>query len=97
MTFKKIYLKFLFFILLAFSSAAFAFEPAINLADLELDDGFKIYDSSLDDRTDFFVSNVGDVNADGIDDLAVSSFRIENWDVHTFFLVKKTASKLILI
>ena len=68
-----------FFYIIAFifinTSSIAGLEHPLNLADIDGVNGFKLFDSSLDDRTNFFVSNIGDVNADNIDDIAVSSNR----------------------
>ncbi|MEG4405842.1 cadherin-like domain-containing protein [Microcoleus sp. MON2_D5] len=49
------------------------FEPTFNLSDLNGSNGFAINGIAADDRSGLSVSNAGDVNGDGFDDLIIGA------------------------
>ena len=50
------------------------FPPVVQLADLDGDNGFTIVGAGDYDRTGFDVAFLGDVNGDGVDDLAIGNY-----------------------
>jgi len=57
----------------ATSSGGTADDGRINLADMDGNTGFALNGSAEDSRTGFRLSNVGDVNGDGFDDLLIGA------------------------
>ncbi|MBD2113716.1 MULTISPECIES: beta strand repeat-containing protein [Cyanophyceae] len=49
------------------------FDPVLNLSDLNGSNGFVITGIAADDNSGFSVSNAGDINNDGIDDLIIGA------------------------
>ncbi|WP_204153456.1 integrin alpha, partial [Leptolyngbya sp. CCY15150] len=50
-----------------------AFDPVLNLADLDGSNGFRIDGVAANDYSGRSVSSAGDINGDGIDDLIISA------------------------
>ncbi|NRA56498.1 MAG: FG-GAP repeat protein [Phycisphaerales bacterium] len=50
------------------------FPPVVQLADLDGDNGFTIVGAGDYDRTGFDVAFLGDINGDGVDDLAIGNY-----------------------
>ncbi|WP_338462174.1 hypothetical protein VZH09_01340 [Synechococcus elongatus IITB7] len=53
------------------------FSADLNLSDLNGTNGFRINGIAADDQAGFSVSNAGDVNGDGIDDLIIGAYRAD--------------------
>ncbi len=49
------------------------FASAMDLSSLDGSNGFRLDGIDADNRSGFFVSNAGDVNGDGFDDLIISA------------------------
>ncbi|MEQ8844014.1 MAG: integrin alpha [Phycisphaerales bacterium] len=58
-------------------AAAGGFPTALELADLDGSNGFRLDGVDADDRSGWSVASAGDVNADGIDDLIIGAFRAD--------------------
>jgi|CXWL01.1.fsa_nt_gi hypothetical protein len=56
---------------------ASGFSAAMNLSSLNGSNGFRLDGETVDDRSSFSVSNAGDVNGDGFDDVIVGAFRAD--------------------
>lgn len=54
------------------------FPPSIDLADLNGNDGFVMYGARLGDDTGWIVSGMGDVDGDGVDDIAIGAPRADS-------------------
>ncbi|MBD2043328.1 Calx-beta domain-containing protein [Microcoleus sp. FACHB-672] len=53
------------------------FAATLNLSDLDGSNGFALYGAAVEDFSGYSVSNAGDINGDGIDDLIVGANRAD--------------------
>lgn len=71
-----------------------AYAQSLNLSDLDGDNGFLIEGEAYYDTSGSSVSGVGDINGDGVAEIAISGFRRTDGHLRLFIVDSKTGKLL---